>query len=394
MFLLYGVLVLLAWVAIDRLCWHPLSHIPGPKLAGLTGLYEFYFNAIKGGVYIWKIEELHRQYGPIVRVAPNEVHINDPYFYADIYAGNARKRDKTGKWARMLITIPRATAATVDHDMHLSRRNIVLKQFSKRSVQEIEPRMRPHIEKTLHIFERTYRTGGVLAMDAVFSAMGSDITSDYIYGVPLGFLDDPYLKNEMRVAQRRMLSYGHLLTNIPFAVNLRGLLPRVLTRRFLPDTELIFKNEDTIRAMCSHTLECPPPTGTSTLIGTLSQLTVPHVERTLDRIKDECMSFLFAGTETTGTVTSVIMYYLLANPAMLRRLREEVKTVLVSPSDYPKCFAYAELYLIVALLVRRFDLELYHTTVEDVKPRRDYILSQPIDGSQGVRVTVTGILRE
>lgn len=59
------VLLVLSTVAesIRRIYFHPLSHIPGPKLAGLTWWYEFYFDGIQQGRYIFKIQELHKQYG-------------------------------------------------------------------------------------------------------------------------------------------------------------------------------------------------------------------------------------------------------------------------------------------------------------------------------------------
>ena len=49
--------------AIRRLYFHPLAHIPGPRLAALTWWYEFYFDVIQPGRYVFKIQELHKQYG-------------------------------------------------------------------------------------------------------------------------------------------------------------------------------------------------------------------------------------------------------------------------------------------------------------------------------------------
>jgi hypothetical protein len=59
----------LTWVmavVIQRLYFSPLAKFPGPKLAAITLWYEFYFNIIKGGVYIWEIEKMHKKYGLIV----------------------------------------------------------------------------------------------------------------------------------------------------------------------------------------------------------------------------------------------------------------------------------------------------------------------------------------
>lgn len=42
---------------------HPLSHIPGPKLAAATYLPEFYHDVIKFGCYTKEIGRMHKVYG-------------------------------------------------------------------------------------------------------------------------------------------------------------------------------------------------------------------------------------------------------------------------------------------------------------------------------------------
>ena len=49
--------------SIYRLYFHPLSHIPGPKIAIVSRLYEFYHDVIRGGMYIWEVEKMHEKYG-------------------------------------------------------------------------------------------------------------------------------------------------------------------------------------------------------------------------------------------------------------------------------------------------------------------------------------------
>jgi len=83
-----------AQLAFRRLYLSPISHIPGPRLAALTQYYESYYDIILGGQYTFKIIELHRKYGPIVRISPWEVHVNDPSFYTQLYMGQGRRRDK------------------------------------------------------------------------------------------------------------------------------------------------------------------------------------------------------------------------------------------------------------------------------------------------------------
>lgn len=46
---------------------HPLSPIPGPRLAAATYLPEFYYDVICVGKYTTKIRELHEKYGEAKR---------------------------------------------------------------------------------------------------------------------------------------------------------------------------------------------------------------------------------------------------------------------------------------------------------------------------------------
>lgn len=58
--------LMVAWTAteaIRRLYFHPLSKFPGPRLAALTWWYEFYYDIVQPGQYVFKIQELHKQYG-------------------------------------------------------------------------------------------------------------------------------------------------------------------------------------------------------------------------------------------------------------------------------------------------------------------------------------------
>lgn len=43
--------------------FHSLNHIPGPTLAALTIMYEFWFDMVLGGTYTQKIRQMHRMYG-------------------------------------------------------------------------------------------------------------------------------------------------------------------------------------------------------------------------------------------------------------------------------------------------------------------------------------------
>ncbi|CAG8910087.1 unnamed protein product [Penicillium egyptiacum] len=66
-------------MVIYRLYFHKLSRFPGPRLAAATGLYEIYFSAWGPGIFENEIDNMHRKFGPVVRITPDEVHIQEPF---------------------------------------------------------------------------------------------------------------------------------------------------------------------------------------------------------------------------------------------------------------------------------------------------------------------------
>ncbi|PSR83219.1 cytochrome P450 [Coniella lustricola] len=80
------VLSLLA-VAIYRLALHPLARVPGPRLAAVSSCWYAY--QVRNGRMLRLGKTLHRQYGPVVRVAPNEVWCASKDAYKVIYSPTA-----------------------------------------------------------------------------------------------------------------------------------------------------------------------------------------------------------------------------------------------------------------------------------------------------------------
>ena len=64
--ILLGVGVMMIYgavLAVYRLLLHPLVKFPGPKLSAASYWYEFYYEIIQPGSWLWKIERLHQEYG-------------------------------------------------------------------------------------------------------------------------------------------------------------------------------------------------------------------------------------------------------------------------------------------------------------------------------------------
>ncbi|OJD13508.1 hypothetical protein AJ78_06055 [Emergomyces pasteurianus Ep9510] len=67
--------LLLTSIVIKVYTNDPLQHVPGPLIARLTPLWLW--NLTWRGIECRTITALHKRYGPVVRIAPNEVDISD-----------------------------------------------------------------------------------------------------------------------------------------------------------------------------------------------------------------------------------------------------------------------------------------------------------------------------
>lgn len=79
-----GVLLSLATVAAYRLFFHPLSRVPGPTYAAISSIWQA--KQVRDGRMRLLGKNLHRQYGPAVRVGPNEVWFNSEDAFRSIYS--------------------------------------------------------------------------------------------------------------------------------------------------------------------------------------------------------------------------------------------------------------------------------------------------------------------
>jgi hypothetical protein len=192
-------------LVIYRLVFHPLAKFPGPKLASATlwlvdsptpvtradklkSSYEFYYDVLKQGTYIWKINELHEEYGPIIRISPNALHVNDPDFY-DIYSGKVgEKRDKYA-WAMSHFNTPRAIVATVEHNHHRLRRGAVAQFFSKANIRKLDYVLKDNIKKFLGRLQEFEGSGEPVNILYGFKALTSDILTTYAFGESHCYLD-------------------------------------------------------------------------------------------------------------------------------------------------------------------------------------------------------------
>ncbi|GFF63204.1 cytochrome P450 [Aspergillus udagawae] len=159
----------------------PVAAFPGHPLAAVTWFYEFYYDAICGGQYIFRIREMHKKFGPIIRINPEELHIETSEFYGSLYTSGREKRNKTLQYSRQFGT-PNSTIATIGHDLHRMRCSVLNPFFSKASVRRLQPVIWAKVDILLNRLEDLKKSGRPIRMDMAYFAFTNDVIMEYSFG--------------------------------------------------------------------------------------------------------------------------------------------------------------------------------------------------------------------
>ncbi|EEQ28280.1 benzoate 4-monooxygenase cytochrome P450 [Microsporum canis CBS 113480] len=328
--------------AVYRLLFHPLSGFPGPKLAAISHLYEFYYDVIRGGTYIKKIDLMHQRYGPIIRINPRELHIKDSHYYERIYAGYPHRRDKDPS-STAIFTTPLPMVATVHHEHHRLRRSFLNNFFSKRSIKEMEPCIQAKANRLISVFRTAYKSGTVLELHRVMSALTADVVTTCCFGASHSYLDQKTFENQMIDAVNYVLSMCHINKFLPLIPKLLRLVPQRLLRNmgvYMADvitvTHLI--RQQALESLCktkvTDNTDADAPLA-STIFDALAATNVPKQEKSAYRLEDEAAAIFGAGTETTSRALSVALFFLLSERPLMLKLREELEAHFPSSGIQP-----------------------------------------------------------
>lgn len=126
----FGLFVLFSAVAasvLRRVLFAPLSKLPGPFWTRISSLPILYRN-LNYTRTLW-IHQLHQEYGPIVRLSPTEVSVNDAGLVSQIYS-----YEKSSFYDIFQFYGERNSFSTLDRETHSWERKNFAADYSKANV--------------------------------------------------------------------------------------------------------------------------------------------------------------------------------------------------------------------------------------------------------------------
>ncbi|KAL5343465.1 cytochrome P450 [Aspergillus crustosus] len=324
---------------IKRLVFSPIAHFPGPRIAAVTLWYEFYYDVVRRGQYFREIEKMHQIYGPVVRINPFELHVQDPDFYPVLYTGPTRRRHKW-PWAARMFGNNTSAFSTVPHDHHRVRRAALNPLFSRTAIQRMTPRIQDRLRQLCTRLDAIVISGQNVDLGLAFTVFAADVISEYCFGRSLDLVHSPDFATEWVEMVAAPSELGHLIKQCPWIVPFLRYVPRPLVRRVLPGVALLYQVQETMSSQIQPLAERKSDDKASTPITVFDTLLggdLPPAEKTVQRLKGEGQTLIGAGTLTTGNALKTIVFHVQNSPHILQNLQAELDTSLsgVSPIDIP-----------------------------------------------------------
>ncbi|KAI0598194.1 cytochrome P450 monooxygenase [Biscogniauxia sp. FL1348] len=316
-----------ASTAIYNLYFHPLSHIPGPKLWAMSPIP--YALAECSGRGHWKLLELHEKYGPLIRIDPRTVSITDSAVWKEVFGHRKPGKLENSKEPKFFSDMPHSVIGSVSSEDHGRQRRILSRGFSSQSMVSQEPLIRRHIDllfRRMHDFADRDEPVNVVAW---YNYTTFDILGDLAFGSSFGCLETGTYHKWVSmifegVRQKHYLRQIRRVFPWVYTV-LDPIIQRIVAPIVREGREL---TENKVHQRLA--LGTERPDFMQSMIATTEN---GERKMSMAEIYDNADILILAGSETTATALSGITSLLCTHPEVLAKLQNEVDTSFKSEEE-------------------------------------------------------------
>ncbi|EUC39618.1 hypothetical protein COCMIDRAFT_10305 [Bipolaris oryzae ATCC 44560] len=308
-------------------------------------LYSWKF--MRGRQPYWQLE-LHEKYGPVVRVAPNELSFSSSSSWRDIYGPRKDVEPFVksefydgGNFASESLSI----VSERDPRKHAEMRRYLNSAFSDRSLKSQEPLIAECVDRLIEKLEEAGRGPHGTNMVMWFNLVTFDIIGSLAFGKDFGGVEAG--KEHFWVAivtkSLRLGALADCFRRFPVV----SVVVQKICSRFIE--KLMTEN----RKHQKYTMNL-----VQSRLATHSDR-ADFLTKMIEARKEESISdsqiaahssdFVIAGSETTATTLSCLSYYLLQNPSVFSQLQNEVRSSFTRYEDITAATTTPLKYLKAAL---------------------------------------------
>ncbi|POS71569.1 hypothetical protein DHEL01_v210040 [Diaporthe helianthi] len=298
----------------------PLRSIPGPFLARFSRLW--YLQKVWTGELSLLNVDLHRRYGPVVRIAPNEYSLDDPAAVKAIYglgttftkgpwytaSGLPSKKD----WN--MFQIP-------ENDKHIQIRKKLAGLYTMTSLMKMEAQVDQCIDLIETRFREISQTGMAMDLQMWMQCYAFDVIGNITVAKRFGFLD----------AGRDVMNLTQSLDFFIIYAARVGIYPELHKLLFIygaTGTQAMVKIIKFVKEEMKQ-YESDKPIGDNFFLGRALRLHKEKPDYFTDfDVFSTAAANVNAGSDTTSISLTAVMWNLLKHPDSFAKLRAEVDTMI------------------------------------------------------------------
>ncbi|TDZ35630.1 Cytochrome P450 monooxygenase aclL [Colletotrichum trifolii] len=319
---LCSIVIYFAASVLYNIFLHPLRSYPGPVLLRATRL-GFCYRLIRGTLP-YDILALHKTYGDVVRVAPNELSYSNAAAWKDIMGHRtqgAQEFIKDPKFYSLSKAIP-STIISSNGKEHAALRRSVAHGFSERNLREQQPLIMQYVDLFIQRLHEHSKDDQPVDLNAWYNFTTFDIIGDLAFGEPFGCLDKseyhPWIRGIF--VSVRTGTIVQTANHYPFFKNL---LFKLLATKSAQEQRL--QNFNRAKDKLERRMAAGGKEGRPDLIQGLLRRK-DELGLSMDQLVANGNTLIIAGSETTATLLCGVTYYLLKHGDALKRLTEEIRS--------------------------------------------------------------------
>lgn len=268
----------------------------------------------------FELLELHRRYGPVVRIAPNELSYNNEEAWRSIYGHRAMEmnKDKSGGGYLPDTNGHESIVTAFNKEDHQRMRKAVTHAFSDKALREQAPLLQVYFDLFITKLGEQCDAGNVVDLNAFFNWTTFDLMGDLTYAEPFDCLKNGSYHSWVALVFQsvKFFPFGQAALWMGLWGFKDYLTPGKLAQAKLDADHLAFSKAD--RRMEKRDLDRKD--FFHYIINTNGDKSM-----SLGEIHANSVIFIIAGSETTATFLCGCLFYLLSNPRSYHRLVAEVR---------------------------------------------------------------------
>ncbi|KAI9717221.1 MAG: hypothetical protein M1828_007415 [Chrysothrix sp. TS-e1954] len=308
-----GALVL--YVVYERL-FSPLAGVPGPFWASLSRLWLVRLSWLGDTHRV--VPELHKKYGTLVRIAPNEVSIVERSALKKIY-GPGTKFRKSDWYSVFQGHRTFDLFGERDEVKHGKQRSLVSRPYSKQAMSELEE----YVEDAVTHFFKCMEAirDKPIDMARYLQLFAFDVIGEITFSKRFGLMDSGQDDESFQVIHDALRS-GSWLGQVPWLFWLHERLLPLIGNRLAVNAR-----HGSIRDFAMKQVNARKDRGSDhkdILAKLFEQKELKGNEMDDTSIMSMAGSNIFAGSDTTAIYARAVVYYLLKNPHCKAKLVQEL----------------------------------------------------------------------